>query len=104
MSLEDKNNLIINQLNSFKNPIPQTPLPTPVEAVENIIHDPGKKIRWNLAYGHATSGRRQRRKAKKEHGKIKEKARGLLVEERKWRKQERKQETRRERRASIVVD
>ena len=72
--------------------------------MENIIHDPGKKIRWNLADGHATSGRRQRRKAKKEHGKIKEKARGLLVEERKRRKQERKQETRRELRASIVVD
>jgi hypothetical protein len=57
-----------------------------------------------LADGHAASGGWQQRKAKKGHGKIKERARGILIEVRKRRKQERKYEARRERRASIVVD
>jgi hypothetical protein len=64
--------------------------------VESIIHDPGKTIRWNLTDGHAAAGGWQQRKAKKEHGKIMERARGILIEVRKRRKQERKYEARRE--------
>jgi len=38
---------MIKQLNALMNPIPRTPRPTQVEDVE-IIHDPGKTVRFKL--------------------------------------------------------
>ena len=49
--LEDKNKQIIQKLNLFTNPTCHAPLPTQVEAVENtqqIIHEEGKTVRFNL--------------------------------------------------------
>jgi hypothetical protein len=50
--LEDKNNLMISQLHSLVNPIPQAPPSTQVEDVESIMHivesTSGVKFQLNL--------------------------------------------------------
>jgi hypothetical protein len=72
--LHVKNNIIIEQLNSLTNPTPQTPLPTQVKDVEYTIHDPGKTIRFQLRPKDFQVAVWSRKRAKREHNKLKEEA------------------------------
>jgi hypothetical protein len=101
--LEDKCNLVINQLHSILNPIPQAP---PLTQVESVIQDVGKTIKWNLEPAVKVVHNWMRRKAKKLHVELRDKAKDLLKQQRRKERMERKWEKRKSKRTekSMVVD
>jgi hypothetical protein len=104
--LEDNYNSVINQLHSILNPIPQAPPPTQVESVDRIVQDAGKTIRWDLKPVVREVHNWMRNKAKRQHKDLQNKARDLLIKQRRKERMERKWEKRKVRRTepSIVVD
>jgi hypothetical protein len=106
--LEDKHNIMINQLHDTLNSISRAPPITQVEDVKQFIQDEGKTIRWNLDKIEQKNGRQWKRKlAKRQHMELKNGAKDLIVQQRQRLKQIRKWEARNNRRRdgpTIVMD
>jgi hypothetical protein len=101
LQLQVKNNRLIKQLNALTNPIPRTPRPTQVKDVE-IIHDPGKTVRFKLHQKDYRVPVWSRKKAKQQHKELKEKATTLIRQEWKATKLREKQKTRQKKTPSSV--
>ena len=81
--LEDKHNIMINQLHDTLNSIARAPPITQVEDVKQYIQDEGKTIRWNLDKLEQKEDRNWKRKlAKRQHMELKNGAKDLIVQQR----------------------
>jgi hypothetical protein len=98
--LEDKNNLIINRLLAFAQPIPRAPPTTQVKVVDphtTIIQEEGKTIRFKLDNRQKRDRNTvwSRKKAKRMHSDLRMDAKELIIKERQKRREERKREKKR---------